>query len=67
MTAKPSMSTREFNAALAQLGLSPYGAAAWLGVSIRQSHRYASGEQPVALPVALLLRFYLEHGLPKSQ
>jgi len=65
MTSKPSMTTREFNAALAKLGLSPYAAAAVLGVSIRQSHRYASGEQQVAPPVALLLRMYLVYGLPE--
>jgi plasmid maintenance system antidote protein VapI len=56
----------DYRAALAELGLSPYAAAPLLGVSIRQSHRYAAGEQAVAPPVALLLRMYLAHGLPKS-
>ena len=46
----------EFRAALNQLGLSIVASAEHLGLSYRQSQRYASGTSPVADPVAKLLR-----------
>lgn len=58
------MTSRQYNAALAKLNLTPYAAAPVLGISLRQSHRYASGEQPVKDTVAKLLACYLAHGLP---
>lgn len=58
------MTFRQYNAALAKLGLTPYAAARVLGISLRQSHRYASGEQPVKDTIAKLLACYLEHGMP---
>ena len=66
MTRKPStMTAKQYSEALEKLDLTPYSAAKVLGVSLRQSHRYASGEQPVKRTVALLLAMYLRHGLPK--
>jgi plasmid maintenance system antidote protein VapI len=47
---------------LSRLGLTPYSAAKHLGVSIRQSMRYAAGTQPISAPVALLIEAYLRHG-----
>lgn len=65
MTTKHStMTAKQFNAALNELGLTPYAAAALLGVSLRTSHRYAAGDSKVPRYVALLLAMYLEHGLP---
>lgn len=64
MTIKDSMDHKQFNAALRRLDLSPYGAAPILGVSLRTSHRYASGEQPISRTVALLLGMYLRFGIP---
>ena len=61
-----TMTTKQFNAALAKLELTPYAAAEWLGISLRTSHRYASGEQPVNKSVALLLAMYLEYGPPSE-
>ena len=61
---KPAMTPEEFNAALARLGLTPYAAATVIGVSLRQSHRYANGEQAVPKVVANLLAAYLSHGMP---
>ena len=58
------MNAEEYQAALIVLGLTPYSAARWLGISLRQSHRYASGEQIVSKPVVKLLDAYLVHGLP---
>jgi peptidase E len=57
------MTKTQYLKALSALNLTPYSAAPYLGISIRQSHRYASGEQPVAEPIALLLAMYLKHGL----
>lgn len=62
--ATSGMSSGEFRDALDRLNLSPYGAAAVLGVSLRTSHRYASGEQPISRTVALLLGMYLRFGIP---
>jgi hypothetical protein len=58
------MTKTQYCKALAELNLTPYSAARVLGISLRQSHRYASGEQPVKATVALLLQAYLRHGLP---
>ena len=64
MTTNPIMKPQQYLAALDQLGYSPYGAAPLLGISLRQSHRYASGEQIVAEPIRRLLFMYLRHGIP---
>jgi hypothetical protein len=58
------MTKAEYMKALAKLKLTPYGAAKLLGISLRQSHRYAAGDQPVKETVAILLDMYLRHGLP---
>lgn len=58
------MTAPQYNAALAKLDLTPYGAARVLGISLRQSHRYASGEQPIKETIAKLLACYLAHGMP---
>lgn len=58
------MTQLQYLAALHKLKLTPYAAAKVLGISLRQSHRYASGEQSVKETVARLLRCYVEHGLP---
>lgn len=59
------MTTKQYLAALKKLGLTPSGkaTAAALGLTVRQCQRYAAG-QDVPATVALLLRMYLEHGLP---
>jgi hypothetical protein len=54
-----TMTANQYTATLAKLNLTPYSAASLLGISIRQSHRYASGEQPVKETVAILLRLML--------
>lgn len=52
------MTPAQYTAALRKLGLTvaSKATAETLGVAIRQSMRYASGEQPVSAPVAKLLR-----------
>jgi hypothetical protein len=60
------MSADEYTRALEKMGWTPYAAALPLGISLRQSHRYASGNQPVKPAVARLLRMYLRHGLPEE-
>ena len=52
------MTTEEYRAALDKLGLSIVGSAEYLGLSRRQSQRYA-----VADPVAKLLRLAIRIGL----
>ena len=49
------MTNLQYQKAKANLGLSHSGMASALGISLRQSMRYASGENPVAEPVAKLL------------
>ena len=58
------MTKTQYRKALEELKLTPYSAAPALGISLRQSHRYASGEQPIKETVARLLEAYLRHGLP---
>jgi hypothetical protein len=57
---KPAMTMTEFRQALRSLGMTPYRAAPYLGVSIRQAHRYASGETGVPGPVAKVVRELLK-------
>ena len=49
------MTPRQYEAAIAALGLSQAGAAKWLGISLRASHGYANGA-PIPEPIAKLLR-----------
>jgi hypothetical protein len=57
------MTTAEYRAALDTLGLSIVGSAEHLGLSRRQSQRYANGATPIADPVAKLLRLAIRTGL----
>lgn len=57
------MTAAEYRAALSRLGLSIVSSAEHLGVSYRQSQRYAGGTSPVADPVAKLLRLAIRAGL----
>ena len=57
------MSTEEYRAALNKLGLSIVGSAEHLGLSHRQSQRYANGSSPVADPGARLLRLAIRLSL----
>ena len=57
------MFTEEYRAALDKLGLSIVASAEHLGLSHRQSQRYANGTSPVADPVAKLLRLAIRNGL----
>ena len=57
------MTAAEYRAALNKLDLSIVSSAEHLGVSHRQSQRYANGSSPVADPVAKLLRLAIRIGL----
>jgi hypothetical protein len=57
------MTAAEYRAALNKLGLSIVASAEHLGLSYRQSQRYANGASPVADPVAKLLRLAIRIGL----
>lgn len=60
---KDTMTARQFDLALAKLGLSVYASAPKLGISLRQAQRYSSGETtPVPAPIAKLLRAYIALG-----
>ena len=54
-TDKP-MTKKQFNDAVARLGLSVYASAPVLGISLRQAQRYSSGESEVPATIAKLLR-----------
>lgn len=60
------MTPTQYNQALARLGLTPASkaTATALGVSVRTSQRYASGETPI--PLKIQIRF-LELGTYKSE
>ena len=58
-----AMTAEEYRAALDKLGLSIVNSAEHLGVSHRQSQRYANGTSPVADPVAKLLRLAIRIGI----
>jgi hypothetical protein len=58
-----AMTTAEYRSALDRLGLSIVGSAEHLGLSRRQSQRYANGTSPIADPVAKLLRLAIRIGL----
>jgi hypothetical protein len=59
-----TMNSQDYLTALDRLQLTPYTAALHLGISRRQSHRYASGDSPVNPTIVLLLQMYLKFGLP---
>jgi|ERR1700674_2162200 len=61
MDTKKPMTAREYNDALKTLGLSVYASPGVLSISLRQSQRYASGEQVVAQPIANHLNLLLLH------
>jgi hypothetical protein len=54
------MTPEEYATAMAHLGLSHHQMAEIIGVSLRQSMRYASGENPVSEPVAKLIDYLLK-------
>jgi len=61
-----AMTADEYRAILAKLDYTPNGAGPLIGVTRRQSLRYAAGESPVTITVARLLRMYARHGVPKG-
>jgi hypothetical protein len=63
MTRRAStMTARQFDAALAKLGISVYASAKVLCVSLRQAQRYSSGEAPVPPSIAKLIRALIALG-----
>lgn len=60
------MTAAEFTRAVLKLWGSVYRSKDELGMSIRTVQRFASGERPVPVVVARLLRAYLAHGLPPA-
>jgi len=63
MSRLPStMTARQFNAALKQLGISVYASARVLCISLRQAQRYSAGEAPVPPSIAKLLRALIALG-----
>lgn len=57
------MTAEEYRATLDKFGVSIVGSAEYLGVSRRQSQRYADGTTSVPNPVAKLLRLAIRTGL----
>jgi hypothetical protein len=61
------MTPAQYIEALRKLGLTPYAAALYIGISIRQSLRYASGESKIPGPVAKLIRMMLKEAKSNPQ
>lgn len=61
------MTSAQYRTALALLGLSQAGAADFLGVSLKQSQRWANRHTPVPEAVAKLLRLMVSHGLSVAE
>jgi hypothetical protein len=59
------MTTAQYRTAIKKLGLKIFTAGPVLGISGRQSQRYAAGD---AIPetVVKLIACYLEHGIPEG-
>jgi ABC-type amino acid transport system permease subunit len=57
------MNSAEYRAAIEALGLNQTTAAAWLGISRRQSAAYAIGESSVPPPTAMLLELCVRLGI----
>lgn len=60
------MTAKEYREWLTDAGLTAYAAASLLGVSISQSYRYESGEQPISATVAKLIYMLRRHGIPRA-
>jgi hypothetical protein len=56
------MPPKEYKEAVKALGMTRTGAGRWLGVSLRTSKRYVSGDSDIPMAVALLLRCCLANG-----
>ncbi len=61
------MTKTEYRAALKKLGFSIVGAAPLLGISKRQSQRFAAGDVPVFTAVAKLLRAAVKHKIDLTE
>lgn len=60
------MNAKEFDAALAQLGVNQSEAAELLGIGRRSILRYANGTHPVPPVVERLIRMLLWHRIPQE-
>lgn len=61
------MTCAQYRTVIAALGLSQTSAAKFLGVSLKQSQRWANGHTPVPEAVAKLLRLMVSHGLSVAE
>jgi transcriptional regulator with XRE-family HTH domain len=63
------MTTKQYLAALAKLGLTPSGkqTAEAIGLTLRQAQRIAAGESDVHPAVAKLLRLMIEYKIPPDR
>jgi hypothetical protein len=60
------MTGRQYKATLKALKLSTNGAGKPLGITPRQSFRYASGENEIPLMAERLLEMFKRHGVPEE-
>ena len=61
------MTTAEYRAALAALGLTQAGGARFLGVDERTSRKWATGERNIPEPVSRFLRFLIAAKIKPSR
>lgn len=57
------MNSEQYRAILKNLGLSVYASGRIIGISLRQSQRYAAGDA-IPVPIARLLIMLDRHGIP---
>ena len=60
------MTGRQYKKSLKDLSLSINGAGKVLGITSRQSFRYASGENDIPLTVERLIEMCKRHGIPEE-
>jgi DNA-binding transcriptional regulator YiaG len=61
------MTAKQYRSAIERLGLSQVKAAAFLGVSPRQSRRWALGEAKIPKGYATLLRVMVDRGIKPDE
>jgi DNA-binding transcriptional regulator YiaG len=61
------MTGRQYQAALAELGISNYAFAPLIGIALRTAQHYAGDERRIPGPMAALLRLLIKHPRLKAE
>jgi hypothetical protein len=66
-TSYEPMTNDEYRVAMAKLKMHPSDVSAWLHIHLRSAWRYDSGEAPVPMALARLVRHMVHHNLSPKQ